>query len=98
MQLMSYMLNAHLVAPVKFEAKPYLLGGLGFATAYVDKPSKGNDTKLAYEVGVGIGLEVKRNLALDFSYRYLGASDFDINGAIMPYSSNNILLGVRYSY
>lgn len=35
LQLLSYMVNGHLVAPLPLPVKPYLLGGVGFATAFI---------------------------------------------------------------
>lgn len=103
LQLVSYMVNGHLVAPVPYPVKPYLLGGVGFATAFVSNfagsPSgKQSNTRFAYELGAGIGFEIKRNVTLDMNYRYLGTSDFDFSGTKFSYAANNVLFGVRYSY
>jgi opacity protein-like surface antigen len=103
LQLLTYMVNGHLVAPLKFPVKPYLLGGVGFATAFVSdfagSPSgKQSNTRFAYELGAGIGFEIKRNVTLDFNYRYLGVSDFDLKNTSFSYSANNVLFGVRYLY
>ncbi|MBK5276852.1 MAG: porin family protein [Desulfuromonadales bacterium] len=103
LQLLSYMVNGHLVAPLQFPVKPYLLGGVGFATAFVSdfagsSSSKQSNTRFSYEVGAGVGYEIKRNVTLDINYRYLGVSDFDFNGTRFSYSANNVLFGVRYSY
>ena len=103
LQLLSYMINGHLVAPLPYPLKPYLLGGVGFATAFVNNfagaPSgRQSNTRFAYEVGAGIGFDIKRNVTLDMNYRYLGVSDFDLSGTKFSYSANNVLIGVRYSY
>ena len=103
LQLLSYMVNGHLVAPLQSPVKPYLLGGVGFATAFISDfaglPSgKQSNTRLAYQLGLGIGYEIKRNVTLDANYRYFGTSDFDFNGTKLNYSANNVLFGVRYSY
>jgi opacity protein-like surface antigen len=103
LQLASYMVNGHLVAPLPYPVKPYLLGGVGFATAFMSNfralPGGGqNSTRFAYELGVGIGYDIKRNVTLDMNYRYLGTSDFDFGGTRFSYSANNVLFGVRYLY
>jgi opacity protein-like surface antigen len=103
LQLITYMVNGHLVAPIPFPVKPYILGGVGFATAFISdfvgsSTGKANNTKFAYELGAGIGYEIKRNVTLDVNYRYLGTSDFDFKGNKFSYSANNVLFGIRYSY
>lgn len=103
LSLWTYMVNAHLVAPVDFPAKPYVLGGAGFATADIDNftgspAGDASDTTFAYELGGGIGYDIKRDVTLDVSYRYLKASDFEFNGTNWSYSSNNVMFGVRYSF
>lgn len=103
LQLLSYMVNGHLVAPLPLPVKPYLLGGVGFATAFISDfagspAGKQSESRFAYELGAGIGYELKRNVTLDINYRYFGTSDFDLKGNKLSYSANNVLFGVRYSY
>jgi len=103
LQLLSYMVNAHLVAPLQSPVKPYILGGAGFATAFISDfaaspSSKQSNSRFAYELGAGIGYDIKRNVTLDMNYRYFGVSAFDFKGTKFSYSANNVLFGVRYSY
>lgn len=103
LSLWTYMIDAHLVPPIDFPAKPYILGGVGFATADVDDFTGSpvgaqRDTKFAYEIGGGIGYDIKRDVTMDVSYRYLKASDFEFDGTSWSYSSTNVLFGVRYSF
>ena len=101
LQVMTYMVNAYLVAPLDSPLKPYLVGGAGFATGSLSSilglPSA-NDTKFAYQGGVGVGFDIKRNITLDASYRYLATSDFSFNDDKWSYGSHNMLFGVRYSF
>jgi opacity protein-like surface antigen len=103
LQLASYMVNGHLVAPLPYPVKPYLLGGVGFATAFMSNfatlpGGRQNSTRFAYELGAGVGFDIKRNVTLDVNYRYLRTSDFDFSATKFSYSSNNVLFGVRYLY
>lgn len=103
LQILSYMVNGHLIAPVAFPVKPYVLGGVGFATAFISNfagspGGEQSNTRFAYELGAGFGYDIQRNVTLDVSYRYFGTSDFDFSGTRLDYSANNILFGVRYSY
>ncbi len=98
-QLINYMLNAHLVPPLQSPVKPYILLGAGLATAMVDNNNnKERDTKFSYEFGAGLGFDIKRNVTIDINYRYMGTSDFNLNVNKLSYTTNNVLLGVRYSY
>jgi opacity protein-like surface antigen len=103
LQLFSYMVNGHLVAPVAYPVKPYVLGGVGFATAFISNfagspGGEQSNTRFAYELGAGFGYDIQRNVTLDVTYRYFGTSDFDFNGTRLDYAANNVLFGVRYSY
>jgi len=101
LQVLSYMVNGYLTAPVQSALKPYLLGGVGFATGFLSSvggSTSATSTQFAYQGGAGIGFDIKRNVTLDASYRYLGTSDFSFNGDKLSYGSHNMLFGVRYTY
>jgi opacity protein-like surface antigen len=66
----------------------------------VDLPNRpsATNTQFAYQVGLGVTYDVLNLIALDAGYRYLGASDFDLNGTKAGYGNHNFLLGCRYYF
>ena len=58
-------------------AKPYIGGGIGFASHKLKAGGFNNDwsTKFAWQVGAGVGFELIENLSIDLGYRFknLGA-------------------------
>lgn len=104
--LMNYMVNGYVVAPFVFPVKPFVMAGFGLATMHTgevkevgvpNRPSATN-TQFAYQVGLGVTYDVLSLIALDAGYRYLGASDFDLNGTKAGYGNHNFLLGCRYYF
>jgi opacity protein-like surface antigen len=105
-QLVSYMLNGNLTVPGHAPVKPFIIGGVGIATAYwSDVKQQGTlvsqatrDTQIAYQAGIGASYEATRNVSIDGDYRYFGTTDFDIAGLKASYASHNVLLAVRYRF
>ncbi len=106
MGLLSYMLNGYVNIPLGTSVKPYVGAGLGVATAYASElkyqgtviTKKVNDTKFAYQVSAGLGIDATESVVFDIQYRYLGASDFDFEGTKAEYGSHNFLAGLRYKF
>lgn len=104
--LYDYLLNAYYTFPLDSELKPFLTAGAGFATASVGDITTGSgkvfnrnsNTQFAYQAGAGVSYELKRDVALDLSYRYLGTSDFDFQGTKLGYGVHNTLLTLRHSF
>jgi opacity protein-like surface antigen len=104
--LMNYMINGYVVAPFVFPVKPFVMAGFGLASMHtgevkeVDLPNRpsATNTQFAYQVGLGVTYDVLNLIALDAGYRYLGASDFDLNGTKAGYGNHNFLLGCRYYF
>jgi opacity protein-like surface antigen len=77
---------------------PYVTAGVGIAdinTAdnYVDQ------TVFAWKVGAGVGVKIASNVTIDLGYQYLkpeGVSS--VMNEKVNFSSNNILLGMRYDF
>jgi opacity protein-like surface antigen len=78
---------------------PYASAGLGYANAEFGKLE---DDVFAYTFGAGIAYEFNKNVALDFGYRYLATEDIDdksgLVGFSVGYESQQLLLGVRYTF
>ena len=85
---------------------PYIGGGIGFANVNVGDGSvngirvwsKADDTVFAYQVAVGAGIEVTKELIFDAGYKYFGTQDPKFELAKADYSSHNFMLGLRYRF
>lgn len=85
---------------------PYIGGGIGIATVYVDDASvngttvwnNDDDTVFAYQVGAGVGFNVSSRVTLDLGYRYFGTSDVKFEMAKAEFASHNVLGGVRFKF
>jgi len=89
----------------------FILAGVGAAKIEIDGLSVNgvpaidgsDDTAFAAQIGGGIGYAITEWLTIDLSYRFFFVDDFDIEdtngGQIeLQYSSNNALLGFRFSF
>jgi len=47
-------------------------------------------TAFAYQLGLGVGVEVHKNVIIDFKYRYFVTSNLDIGDYSLEYSSHNV--------
>ncbi len=81
---------------------PYLSVGLGGALINVDDNSKyvGNDYAgvFAYQAGFGLAYAVDKNLTIDAKYRYFATSNPKFKFVEMEYETQNVYLGMRYSF
>lgn len=75
----------------KIKIKDFMVGATPVGTA--------SDVVFAWQIGAGVGYEIKSDLTIDFQYRYFGTRDpkFD-NGWRTEYGTNNISLGLRYNF
>lgn len=84
----------------------FLTAGAGVATASISAinfqgiplVASARDSRLAYQVGGGIGYELTRNITLDVSYKYMGTSPFKFAGVKADYGSHNVMLGAWYGF
>ena len=89
----SYMVNGYFDFPTDGPLKPYIGGGIGFATVSVDWKAPGffvfshapvaddNDTGLAYQISAGIGYEINPRTTLTFGYRYFTTEELQMTFA-----------------
>lgn len=83
------------------KATPYVGGGFGFVEVEVSDSefwSSGIDTVVGYQLGTGVGLELKESLVLDLSYRYFFTSDVTFEITEAEFSGHNLLAGVRLQF
>ena len=75
-------------------------GGLGVANVDYDFDdfSNDDDTVVAYQLMLGVGYPVTKQIILELQYRFFGTADPDIDGTDLEYHSHNALLGLRYSF
>ncbi len=85
---------------------PYIGGGIGFANVNVGDGSIGgvqvweedDDTVFAYQLAVGTGFDVTKQLTVDLGYRYYATQDPSFGLADAEYSSHNVMAGLRYRF
>jgi opacity protein-like surface antigen len=85
---------------------PYM--GIGVGVANVNMPegsinsvkvwNSGSDTAFAYQISIGSGFKITKNIMLDVLYRYFGSTDIKVGQIKAGFSNHNILLGIRYTY
>ncbi|MCX5869340.1 MAG: outer membrane beta-barrel protein [Deltaproteobacteria bacterium] len=90
---------------------PYLGAGIGYAIIKLNDvksgpwdnyPYNNDDGVFAYQVMAGVSYVINKTVAIDLSYRYVGASDpsFDdfAGKTDFEFSSHNFLLGARVNF
>ncbi len=80
---------------------PFIGGGLGFANVEYDSDdldAKEDDDVFAYQIMLGGSYAATEKLSIDLQYRFFGTEDPDLDGTDVEYQSNNIMLGLRYSF
>lgn len=100
------MANAYFDIKNSSPVTPYFGGGIGFANVNVGDGtingirvwSKADDTVFAYQVAVGAGFDVTKELTLDLGYKYYGTQDPKFGLAKADYSSHNLMVGLRYRF
>lgn len=78
---------------------PYVMGGLGLANIDLDSDiGSADDTVLAFQVGVGVGIPIANTVTLFGGYRFFGTKDPDLGGIEAEYNSHNVEAGVRVEF
>jgi len=98
--VLSYMVNAFYDINTDSPLTPYVGAGLGLLNGEIKVPgSKKDDNEVGYQAIFGAAYNLNKNLAIDLSYRFQGAtSDFSKDGVSLEYKSNNIMAGMRYNF
>lgn len=96
----SLMGNAYYDFPVTGSFSPFILGGIGFANveADIDIAGSEDDSVFAYQLGLGGSLALSPELNLDLQYRFFGTSDPEFDGVEVEYNTQNLMVGLRYSF
>ena len=80
---------------------PYIGGGIGWAKLDLNTPglpTSDYDDAIAYQVIGGVAYDVTSQLSIDAQYRFMGTSDATISGADYNLTTNNVVLGIGYSF
>lgn len=89
---------------------PYIGAGIGTAiVSFNDIEANGvkaiddDDTVFAFQVGVGLGLEVTPNMTLSLDYRFFGTTDAEVTDEFgddddISYLNSSVWLGLRFSF
>ncbi len=97
----AFMLNGYYDVDTVSPWTPYVGGGIGWAKLDLNTPglpSGDYDDVFAYQFIGGVAYAVTTQLSLDAQYRFIGSGDASINGADYNMHSNNLMLGVGYSF
>jgi len=57
-----------------------------------------DDTVFAYQLAVGTGFDVTKELTVDLGYRYYATQDPSFGLVDAEYSSHNVMVGLRYRF
>ncbi len=80
---------------------PFIGAGLGWAKIDLSTPALpfgDNDDVFAYQFMGGVAYAINDQLSLDAQYRFFGTQDATIQGADFSMNSNDIMVGVRYTF
>ena len=80
---------------------PFVGIGLGWAKVDLDTPALplgDNDDVFAYQLMAGVAYNFTDQLAVEAQYRFFDTQDATIQGADFGTTSNDLLLGIRYTF
>ncbi len=80
---------------------PFAGFGLGWSKLDLDTPAfpvSDNDDVFTYQLIGGVAYAFNEQWSVDAQYRFLGTADATISGADYNLNSNNLMLGLRYSF
>ncbi|MDH5764127.1 MAG: outer membrane beta-barrel protein [Nitrospinota bacterium] len=106
---LSYMINGYFDVPTGSPLKPYVGGGIGFATVSYDLEVIGlsladdTDSVMAFQFSAGLGYEVSPRATVSFGYRYFTTEDpemEDVGGFpfTTEYQSHEFNVGARFMF
>lgn len=111
---LSFMANAFydIKTPYTFGIVPYVGAGIGVSILEttdgimndtIRTIKKSNDTVFAYQVAVGAGYPVTKNITMDIGYRYFATTEATLKTSVattdkISFESHNILAGIRYNF
>ena len=97
----SFMLNGFYDIDTGSPWTPFLGGGIGWSKLDLNTPAldmSDNDNVFTYQFIGGVAYAFNEQWSVDAQYRFIGTSDATIDGADFDFNSNNLMLGLRYSF
>jgi opacity protein-like surface antigen len=97
----SMMVNGYYDVDTGSPWSPFVGAGIGWAKVDLNTPALpfgDNDDVFAYQFMAGVAYNVSANLAIDAQYRFFGTQDATIQDADFSMNSNDLMLGLRYSF
>lgn len=99
----SVMANGYYDFDTRTVATPYLGVGLGFARLDIDTGYESDDDLVfAYQINLGVNIELTKSAALDLGYRYFATEDpsYELGGTgyELEYSSHLALAGIKVAF
>jgi len=97
----SIMVNGYYDVDTGSPWSPFVGAGIGWAKVDLDTPALplgDNDDVFAYQFMAGVAYNISSQLAVDAQYRFFDTQDATIQGADFSTTSNDLMLGIRYSF
>jgi len=97
----SFMLNGFYDVDTGSPWTPFVGVGLGWSRLDLDSPafsSSDNDDVFTYQLIGGVAYAFNEQWSVDAEYRFIGTGDATISGADYDLNSNNLMVGLRYTF
>lgn len=80
---------------------PFVGAGMGISKVDINDPGfqdSDDDEVFTYQFIGGVAYTLNEDWSIDAQYRFMGTSEATIDGADFNVNSNNLMLGLRYSF
>ncbi len=97
----SFMLNGYYDVDTGSPWKPFVGVGMGWSKLDINHPgfsASDSDDVFTYQLIGGVAYAFNDTWSVDVQYRFMGTSDATIDGVDFNYNSNDLMLGLRYSF
>lgn len=97
----SFMFNGFYDVDTGSAWTPFIGAGLGWSKLDINDPGfhdSDSDDVFTYQFIGGVAYAFNDQWSVDAQYRFLGTSDATIDGADFNFNSNDLMLGLRYSF
>lgn len=97
----SFMLNGYYDVDTGSPWKPFVGAGMGWSKLDINDPgfsTSDSDDVFTYQLIGGVAYAFNDRWSVDVQYRFMGTSEATIDGADFNYNSNDLMLGLRYSF